>query len=427
MHLRFGLALVWVLLLLLPKSPVSASSKRAALVKDRHASLPLSQLLADNQGRIDHLLLHFADYDIIPTLYGLLHSLPVDTKITIASPKGPRSRVLRSLLHHWPIKKPQRIAVLPLSQTIDFWIRDDFVVAAEDKLVLPSRYGPTQLPASMKRLQQQVKIHGVHSSLRFDGGNVVTSEDHVFIGYNVILENLGENFSDPEALLQYIKHLFGKSVVVVGGPAAPLPHEHIDMFLTPLSGNRLLLGDPRLATHVLKKHKSLLRKTYSKVYFNEEHTPLPEASKALLFNTPDFVSRLQQDHKIEREDEVERDEDVTLAALYAKNALVSTGKLFDGIAADLRRKGFKNIVRVPILVNTGIDNGPFITYNNMLLESKGGRDIAYMPSYNIDVLDKAAQKILSAAGYKVVPIDVQNIAFYNGTLRCITQVLARKG
>lgn len=401
----------------------------ATAAKPQRRAAPSAVLLPDNSGPIKRLLLHFADYDIIPTLYGVLRNLGPAMRLTIAVPKGERAKLLETLLREWKPAGADRVNVVTLDEPMTFWIRDEFAAARNQTIVMPKRYGLRDIPESIEKLSTSMQLKAVHSLLEFDGGNVVVSPEHVFVGYNLIQANLGTLFDSEADIVGYLKQLFGRNIIVVGNAKTPVPHEHIDMYLTPLSGGRLLLGDPRLAAQLLEKNRKLLGGTYGKNYFDEKTVPLPETVKKLLFATPDFVERLNNDLGVRRPADVGKDDDVTLALLYARNNLPKNLKLFDDIADDLRRQGFKSIYRVPILMNHDIENGPFITYNNMLIDAAPigdkRRDRVLMPRYNIAPFDTAARQTLSDLGYDVIPIDVQNISFYNGTLRCITQVLAR--
>jgi hypothetical protein len=180
-----------------------------------------------------------------------------------------------------------------------------------------------------------------------------------------------------------------------------------------------------LATAELAKHRNLLTTPYSKIYFNEQVAPIPPIAKKILFATEDFVARLQQDLGVGKASDINRDADINLALLYTKNALPSNLALFDNLEKDLRNKGFTEIYRVPVLMNHDLENGPFITYNNMLLDEVVSKRRIFLPDYNITPLDQLAVETLKKLGYEVKSIDVQNISFYNCTLRCITQVLNR--
>ena len=400
------------------------------VASDKTTSVSPKQVLSlqtDNGGAIQHLFIHFADYDIIPTLYSLLQALPHTTRLSMAVRKGKRADLLRKLVESWKIAEPQRFNYLELTQPMNFWVRDDFVVASGNRLIVPQRHTHQGLPESLVEITKNEKLSSVYSTLKFDGGNVVVGDNVVFVGYNLILENISPALPTEKALYKSMVQLFGKPVIAVGSPEAPVPHEHIDMFITPLHDGSLLVGDPKMAVDILDKQPGLMHQAYGKVYFDETTTPLQADIKQALFSTDDFVSRLNGDLLVANASSEEPEEELTLPMLYAKNALPSTIRSFDRIVTDLRNKGFKKIRRIPILINRNIDQGPFITYNNMLLDDVAGKKIAYLPRYNLAPLDQAAKQVMEKAGYEVRPIDVQNIAFYDGTLRCITQVLNRGG
>jgi N-dimethylarginine dimethylaminohydrolase len=406
--------------------PVQKTGKLAAnLPAPEPPKKQRRDILGDYSGQAEHILMHFADYDIIPTLYGLLRNLDSDKKITIVSPDSTRTKLLEMLIEQWKIQNPQRLQILTENSDLTFWIRDDFVVTHDSRILLPKRYTSNGTPRSITRVAKELGFKIIPTDLGFDGGNITATEKYVFVGFDTILGNINTQFKTPKMVKKYIEKLFGKKVVVVGSAAAPQPHEHIDMFLTPVGDNKVIIGSPKIGAQLLAKAKNALASNYGKVYFNEQLTPIPAEAKKILFNTPDFVERLQSELSLDYRD-ANLNDDATLATLLVKNSLPSLQKSFDAIEADLKSKGIEIVLKLPILVNTGITDGPFISYNNMLIENSGATKRAYLPTYNIKALDEAATSRLKTLGFSVIPIDVQNISFYNGTLRCSTQIMKRR-
>jgi hypothetical protein len=70
---------------------------------------PEPALLPDNGGAIRHLLVHFADYDVIPTLYGLFMHAPPAMRITVVTPPGKRRTLTEQLLRGWKVPHPGQI------------------------------------------------------------------------------------------------------------------------------------------------------------------------------------------------------------------------------------------------------------------------------------------------------------------------------
>lgn len=131
------------------------------------------------------------------------------------------------------------------------------------------------------------------------------------------------------------------------------------------------------------------------------------------------------------------------------------GEDLDRLAGELRRRGYE-VGRMPYLALKAKEAGPArkrgpegepnraagerrveegekeqprypeMTYNNVLLEREGGKDIVYLPQYGWAALDEAARQAWEGLGYAVRPVGGLAIsATYGGSLRCCVKVLAR--
>ena len=220
-----------------------------------------------------------------------------------------------------------------------------FVVTHDGSMLLPKRYSKNMVPTPIARVAKELGFKLVFTDLGFDGGNIAATENNVFVGFNMILDNINTQFKTPQAVTEYIEKIFKKKVITVGSAAAPIPHEHIDMFLTPIDDNKVIFGSPAVGAKLLANAKNALSENYGKVYFNEHLTPIPPAAKEILFSTPDFVERLQSELKLDYRDAAVA-EDATLATLLAKNSLPSVQKSFDAIEKDLAKKGVDVSLRV---------------------------------------------------------------------------------
>jgi N-dimethylarginine dimethylaminohydrolase len=156
------------------------------------------------------------------------------------------------------------------------------------------------------------------------------------------------------------------------------------MYLTPIDDKTLLLGDPALGKSMIAARKA------------EPRDDSEETEEAAEDNPQEQCSRTTTD-KVELE------------------------SLYEHARKQLVKKGFK-VERIPLLLD---EYGYTVTYNNVLMEVRGGKRIVYMPVYGIEELDTAAQKKYESLGFKVKPVDVSKIYKFGGTLRCVTNVLAR--
>jgi hypothetical protein len=141
------------------------------------------------------------------------------------------------------------------------------------------------------------------------------------------------------------------------------------MFVTPLDDRRILVGDPDLGLELF------------------------DASGADSSTLPFPIDR--------RDDSLQR---------------------FRNIAAQLEARGFE-VIRVPLVPLS--DGLTYITYNNALLESREGALHAYVPQFGIPALDAAGREAYADAGVEVHEIRVADIYRYNGTVRCLVNVVGR--
>ena len=144
------------------------------------------------------------------------------------------------------------------------------------------------------------------------------------------------------------------------------------MYMMPVGQRTVLVGDPRLAEHLLNDSESLAVATY-----------LPQG--------PDFT-------------------EPTLAR-------------FDAVARQCQELGYE-VVRIPVV--PGLDRQTYITYVNAIQEQRDGLRIVFMPTYGLaDSLNKAAAKVWTERGYEVHPVDCTESRRGFGALHCLVNVLQR--
>ena len=70
---------------------------------------------------------------------------------------------------------------------------------------------------------------------------------------------------------------------------------------------------------------------------------------------------------------------------------------------------------------------PFLTYNNVLMETRNGQDRVYLPQYGLDSIDREAFKVWEKLGFHITSVEgITTSAMYGDSLRCCTKVLLRK-
>jgi N-dimethylarginine dimethylaminohydrolase len=393
-RLRFGvLAVVFAfLLILLP-------ARDAAAEDDADAAAVLS----DTTGKLDEVVLQYSSSlaaEVLPTYRSFLKQLCRTTVVHVVCETDAQVDAFRQMLEGWRIENMERFKLINADKQITVWARDRFVVkATKDNqrkrlVVLPclpqsdgeDRLNDKQVPALIAKCTGEA-IETRESSLFFEGGNIVTSDGFLFTGHSTLTDS---RFSSDEDAIRQLEKEFGKKIVVIGSDEVREPEEHIDMYLTPIDDKTVLLGDPALGKSILAAAKR------SKQLENEQ--PAQDDS---------------------REQSAEPDPQGRVGPVPADNGELDS--LYASASKQLTKKGFK-VERIPILLD---EYGYTVTYNNVIMEVRRGKRIVYMPVYGLQELDAAAQKKYESLGFKVKPVDVSKIYRFGGTLRCVTNVLAR--
>ena len=138
-----------------------------------------------------------------------------------------------------------RFLELPFESPITIWTQDPFLVLAgpgDETTLLTSKTfdrADDRLMADVIAREGGYRVEP--SGLFFEGGNVVSDEEHILIGADTIRRNAVEfDVSDAEVVLRFEEEL-GRRVLVVG--PFPQPIAHIDMAITPLGGGWIAVAD----------------------------------------------------------------------------------------------------------------------------------------------------------------------------------------
>lgn len=315
-----------------------------------------------------------------------------------------------------------RLAGLPADRAFTIWPQDPFLVLtgpSGNRLLLSSTFDRVDDALMAEALGAATGLPVERSELMFEGGNVLADERWIFVGANTIRANAerrGE--TDAEAARRFEAALGGE-VLVVG--AVPQPVAHIDMMLTPLGDGRLVVADFRAGARVAEN---------------------------ALAHAPDAVAAFETGVARLLGERTPGDDPGRFMALGGATArVVETGRdaadYLDALAEALRSRGFE-VSRAPILFDSapppepalrpaplvqryrGTLSYPVLTYNNVIVEHRDGRDVVYLPQYGLEALDAAGRSAWSALGYDVRPVEgFVMSALHGGALRCATKVIER--
>jgi hypothetical protein len=348
----------------------------------------------------------------------LVNGLPASTRFFILTNDRSAFTVARN-------DRPERIRFLdlPFENPITIWTQDPFLVltgpGGEITLLTSKDFerADDRMMADViaRHAGYQVKASG----LFFEGGNIVSDREHVFIGANTIRRNaLALDVSEAEVVLRFEEEL-GRRVLVVG--PFPQPVAHIDMVLTPLGDGRVALADAAagagLAARMLREEpKSVARfEGWCEEHFFGDPSIREVAGVDGPVTAPDVRGRTGE--MIERSRKI--------------------APLLDGVARSLEGYGYR-VERIPFLfggpeIYPAAENDrsmraayPMLTYNNVLVEEDSSGKLVYLPRYGWPAMDEAARQAWGRLGFATRPIDGLTIsAMYGGALRCAVKVLAR--
>ena len=349
----------------------------------------------------------------------LVNGLPASTRFLILTNDRAAFTVARN-------DRPDRVRFLDLAfeNPITIWTQDPFLVLARpsgETTLLTSKdfeRADDRLMADVVARHAGYQVEA--SGLFFEGGNIVSDQEHVLIGANTIRRNaIALDVPEPEVVLRFEEEL-GRRVLVVG--PFPQPIGHIDMMLTPLGSGRVALADAAAGARIAER--ALNEEPQSVAAFErwcEEH----------FFGHPSI-----------------RELDGVDGPLTAPEVRGRTGEmieksmevapLLDSVAKSLEQHGYR-VERVPFLFGGPESHAsksdderfmeaayPMLTYNNVLIEEEAGRRRVYLPRYGWPAMDEAARQAWEALGFTPRPIDGLTIsAMYGGALRCAVKVLAR--
>ena len=218
----------------------------------------------------------------------------------------------------------------------------------------------------------------------FDGGDILATSRGVFVHPAILSKNdpaappFQPQGPEPvegsaESLRERLRSQLGEFIWL--GPAEPdVPPHHVGMFLTVANGTAFV-GDVRLADRLTAGHEGEL-----------------EAACRSAGGPADAATRAE------------------------------LARQLDCVAAQMRRLGLR-VVRVPLMPSAAAR--AWMSYNNGIVDTRGGRTIYYMPTFGMSRLDDAAGRIFRGAGCDVVPIDCSRIWHLCGSLHCLVNVVAR--
>jgi hypothetical protein len=100
-----------------------------------------------------------------------------------------------------------------------------------------------------------------------------------------------------------------------------------------------------------------------------------------------------------------------------------TQQQFDAVADQCAEAGYR-VVRIPMV--PGLDGRTYLSYLNVIVDERDGRQIVYLPTFGgVESLNRAARQVWRELGFEVRVVDCTACYPHFGTLRCLVNVLRR--
>jgi hypothetical protein len=339
--------------------------------------------VADDIGALDEVLMHYVPEleDVFDVTYqDFLRSLPRSARIVFVIQRG-RRRALDAFIARTGVVNQAR--VVEIDVPLGIWSKDRALVlrreAGGSMLLVPPKHDAASrpfdaaiVPAVVKALPER-GFELREMPLAFDAGDFAIAGDTVLFDANLLGRNRARGVATAAALLERMRGLLGRDVVMLGTEEGDVPRHHMSMYMAPLPGRTVLVGDPSLA----------------KAIIGEGFAP----------------------------GEVSVESGRPLVADFS----APTQARFDRAARDLGRAGFR-VVRIP---NVPFEDKTYFAYTNGVFETREGRRSAWVPTFGVDALDRAAFAVFEAEGFGVNPVRVRKVYTQHGTIGCLVNVLSR--
>jgi len=345
---------------------------------------------------------------------------------------------------------PDRVSFveLPEDVPITIWPQDPFVVLSPKggsvELLVSNHFERASDVQMAVAIASHLGWQYKKSTLSFEGGNIVSDGELVFVGADTIRYNTVHLGQPEHEVVEEFERQFGRTLYVVD--RVPQVVAHIDLILTPLGGRVVALADSRwgarLAEQALAEDPggvAAFERYCERMFLGHEDIAQVRNVEGGTIRSPTIVGRTSE----------------------AVAASLAIAPQLDRIAEEIRAAGY-DVVRLPFLfpgplitasaatseesASGNFENGeeatghdpdvdpppaqpgyPYLSYNNVLLETNDGNDTVYLPQYGWPLFDDVARSTWQSNGFAVRAVPgFTTSAMYLGSLRCCVKVLSRE-
>lgn len=228
------------------------------------------RVLPENSGAITAVAFQFtyaSSSTSCEAIQAFLKAINTSATIYVICGNTEDAALFDSTAKSWRLANPSRIRTVVVGSSITGWCKDRFLVAGGSpaRLLCPmpslyeteSRAGDSNVAPALAR-DDSAQFQVVDLPLRFDSGDIVTTQSRV-----IVSDNLFEKNNRDTHFQARLEAMFGKKVVWLHG----VPPHHIGMFAAPLDDRTVLVGDPALMKPMWS---TTLDNTLGRAYFSPE-------------------------------------------------------------------------------------------------------------------------------------------------------------
>jgi hypothetical protein len=369
-----------------------------ALGRQRNAEPALQEhraLLPEADGALAHVLLHWtprADRDLARPYADFLAAIDPSVRVTFVIPRHLAESEIKLFERRLNEIDPTgqllaRVIRVEVNGPITAWSKDRALVGKQDpatrhsRLIIPAEPPDTwqerhndwrTVSEVVQRFPERFTLDA--SPFDFDAGDIAVARGGLIIDGNLLEKNRRRGYTNLQQLAGRLGEYLQMQVLTLGQNFGDTPRHHLSMYMTPLTKNQVLVGDPSAA-------RAIVADGYQPgIAADSAQTPL------VADFSPEVVQRFERAH------------------------------------AELVKQGFA----VTRIVNVPFDDKTYFAYTNGIYEVRGGRHIAYVPAYDVPELDRAAHDTYRRLGWEVIAIHVRSLYAYHGTIGCVVNVLERR-
>ena len=229
-------------------------------------------VLVEDEGPIRELLFQYVAAQeplVAPTYLDFLRAIDPQTRLVAVVPAksadgggADEAAALRAFLARADPSGAlaARTRIVETEGPITVWSKDRALVleAPRTQLVVPIRPDPkwrerfndwATLGAVARAMPERFLVNEV--PLEYDAGDFAVTGDKVIVDVNLLAKNEKHGLTTPKALSDFVAATFQRKVVFLGDKDGDLPRHHLSMYMTPIGGGAVLVGDPRAGREVV--------------------------------------------------------------------------------------------------------------------------------------------------------------------------------